>query len=349
MKVSIIVPVYNGYDFLGKCLDSLINQVYKNIEIIVIDDCSTDKTKEVIKEYTNKDKRIIAFYQSKNKGVSAARNVGIKASTGDYLMFVDSDDALTKEAIRRMVDVANKYDSDLVDSYHLLEYEKGNGKILTFTEKKVPKNVLCLGTIKDDIRVLNMTTYMTGKIIKKDLMDNLLFDETLRCYEDMPIEHKIKDRVKNYTFLNKPVYIYYQRPTSLVNTLGKSHLCFLEASKQIKEIYKDYDKNVKDDIEATLVTNMFLTAITKIVKNDDTIENNIELTQEFLKGVKNLFPNYKENKKIKSLVKKYLELFIVDKDKLKKFIIKTQNINFINLYFTYLSIKNKYILKNPLE
>lgn len=346
MKVSIIIPSYNSQDYLERCLDSVVNQVYKNIEIIIIDDASTDRTKEIIKKYAEKDARIIPFYQTINKGVSASRNVGLRASTGEYIMFVDSDDSLTKDAVRRMIDISNKYNSDFVDSYHLLEYTKSNGKIVKFTEKKVPKKVLVMGNLNENTNILNMATYMTGKLIKRNLFDGLQFDESLRRYEDMVLEHQIKTRIKNYVFMNRVIYIYYQRPNSLVNALGKDHLCFNMAVKKVKEVYEGYDVNIKKEIEAMLVSNMFLTCITKVVKNNDTLDNNTKLAKEFLLDIPNIFPNYKDNKKINSIIKKYIDKFISNEDKLKNFIKKTKNINFINLYFTYLSIVNKYDINN---
>ncbi len=349
MKVSIIVPVYNGEKDLSTCLNSLINQIYKDIEIIIIDDASTDNTKEIIKKYADKDNRIIPFYQSQNKGVSAARNIGLKAATGKYIVFVDSDDFLTKDAVRRMIDISIKYNSDFIDSYHMLYYINKKGKIVSFTEKKVPKKLLILGSLKENPKLLNMSTYITGKLIKKSLFEGLLFDENLKCYEDMVLEHQIKKRIKNYVFMNKVVYIYYQRPNSLVNTLGKKHLCYIDASSKVKEIYEDSDSNIKEEIESMLVSNMFLTCLTKVVKNDDTIYNNTKLAQEFLVNVTNLFPNYKENKKISKFVKKYIDIFINNEEKLMKFIKKTKNIDFVNLYFKYLSIINRCELKNRLE
>lgn len=349
MVVSIIIPTYNVESYLEKCLDSVINQVYKKLEIIIVDDASTDKTKEIIKKYTNKDKRIIPFYQTINKGVSASRNIGLNASTGEYIMFVDSDDLLTKDAVRRMIDISNKYDSDFVDSYHLFEYTKPSGKIAKFTEKKIPKKLLVMGSLKENLKILDMSTYVTGKLIKKSLLKGLQFDETLRRYEDMFFEHQVKIRLKNYVFMNKIVYIYHQRPNSLVNTLGKEHLCFNQSARKVKEIYEDYDEDIKTKIEAMLVSNMFLTCLTKVIKNDDTLDNNAKLAKEFLLEISDIFPNYKENKNINSIIKKYIDKFISNEDKLKKFIKKTRNINFINLYFTYLSIVNKYDIKNPLE
>lgn len=140
MVVSIIIPAYNSEKFIRRCLDSVVNQIYKNIEIIVVDDASTDNTEKIIKEYAEKDNRIRPFYSSENKGVSFSRNIGLKASTGEYIMFVDSDDELTKDAIRRMVDIANKYNSDYVDSYQIIKYAKNNKEYM-FTEFKLPKNI----------------------------------------------------------------------------------------------------------------------------------------------------------------------------------------------------------------
>ena len=349
MKVSIIVPAYNAEKFLSKSLDSIVNQVYKNLEIIVIDDASTDNTKNIIKEYANNDDRIIPFYQTENKGVSAARNVGLKVATGDYIMFVDSDDEITKDAIRRMIDLADKYDSDFIDGYHLLYFKKKNGKLVSFTEKKVPKKVLVMGSLKDNIKILDMYNYVTGKLIKKELLDGLEFDESLKRYEDLVLEHQLKQRIKNYVFMNKAVYFYYQREDSLVNTLGKKHLCYLEAAEKVKEIYKDSEKELQDKVEAILFNTMVLTLVSKIIKNDDPIKDNVKLVKDTLNKLVELFPNYEENKNISKLIKKKVKLYLINEDKIKKLIKRTIKINFINLYFNFLSLKNKYEIKNPLE
>lgn len=342
MLVSIIIPTYNSQNFLKRCLDSVINQIYKKIEIIVVDDASEDDTKKIIKYYSEKDSRIIPYFQSLNKGVSISRNIGLKAASGDYIMFLDSDDELTKDAIRRMVDISNRYKSDFVDSYNLLEYKKKNGKIVRFTEKRLPKKTLVLGNINDNIKILNMNTYIKGKLIKKSLFDGLEFDENLRCYEDLVLEHKLKRRLNNYTLINKPIYIYYQREDSLINTFGENHLFFLEAARKVKENYKECNKQIRDEIESMLFNNMFLTCLTKVVKNEDSIDNNVMLAKNFLKEIIQIFPQYKENKKINILIKKYIYKFTNNEIKLKNFIKKTKNINFISLYFNYLSIVNRY-------
>ena len=344
MKVSIIIPAYNVEKYIASSLNSAINQVYKNIEIIIVDDASTDRTKEIIKEYANKDKRIIPFYQSQNKGVSAARNVGLRAATGDFILFLDSDDYLTKDAIRRMIDLQDKYNCDFIDSYHLLYYKKKNGKIVSFTEKKLPKKTLVLGSLNDNVKVLDTYTYITGKLIKKELLDGLEFDESLSRYEDLVFEHELKKRIKNYCLMNRPIYFYYQREDSLVNTLGKKHICYLESAKKVKSIYSNYNNEIKSQIEALLFQNMVFTLFTKIIKNNDTIDENVNLSIDLLKQLIELFPEYENNKNINKILKNNVKKFINNKKKLKRFIKMINKIDFIKLYFNNMAIFNKYKL-----
>lgn len=349
MKVSVIMPAYNAQNYIRRSLDSVVNQVYKNLEIIIVDDASTDSTKKIIKEYADKDDRIIPFYQSENKGVSSARNVGLKAVTGDFVVFIDSDDEFTPDAIRRMVDMADKYNSDFIDSYHLLYLKKKNGKTVSFTEKKMPKETTAFGSLKDNIKVLDTYTYITGKLIKKELLKDMEFDETLSRYEDLVFEHELKTRIKNYCLMNKPVYYYYQREDSLVNTLGKKHLCYLDAAKIIKKIYSKYNNEIKEKIESILFTNMILTLFTKVIKNNDSLDENTQLASHTIGETIKVFPKYNDNKYINKHIKNRVNIYINDKEKLKKFIKKINKINFIKIYFKYMSIFNKYTLKNPFK
>lgn len=123
-KVSIIVPTYNGEKYIKKCVESIMNQTYSNIEIIIVNDGSTDSTKKIIEELKRKDNRI-KLYSNKNKGVSFSRNFGIDKSTGEYIFFVDSDDHIKPNTIEIMMDIIKKYDCDVVRCNYMVEKEDG--------------------------------------------------------------------------------------------------------------------------------------------------------------------------------------------------------------------------------
>lgn len=130
--VSIIVPVYNGEKTIERCLASLRNQTYKNIEVIVADDGSSDHTRRVLGKYADLDKRFRIIYK-KNTGVSDSRNTGIEAAKGKYIQFADGDDWLTKDAVRRLVEISERSRCDMVisDFYRVVGkniYKKGHIK-----------------------------------------------------------------------------------------------------------------------------------------------------------------------------------------------------------------------------
>ena len=113
-KISVIVPIYNSEKFLNKCLDSIVNQTLREIEIILINDGSVDSSYQICERYAEYDKRIILINQE-NKGVSSARNAGIEKASGEYLGFVDSDDYIEAEMYSKLYNSAKRYDADLVN------------------------------------------------------------------------------------------------------------------------------------------------------------------------------------------------------------------------------------------
>lgn len=343
-KVSIIVPVYNAEKYLPRALNSILNQSYKNLEVILIDDASTDKSKEIIKKYVSKDDRIRPFYSEINNGVSKSRNIGLKSFSGDYVFFMDADDYIVEDAIKIMLEASEKYDGDVIDSYHLIIYTNKN-KEYYFTESKVPKEVLVMGNLNDNIDVLTKSTYITGKIIKKELLDGLTFNEDLRRYEDLVFEHQLKLRLKNMVFLNQVLYYYYQVSDSLINTLGKKHDAYLDAAKEVINLYKNSNEDIRLRIEALLFTNGFLTGITKVIKNDDTIEENSKLLKNYLSQFDDIFITWKDNNYINKYIKNYILKLINNNKKIYKLVKRTRKIDFIKLYFNSLSKINKYKIK----
>ena len=338
-KVSVIVPIYNASEYLSRSIESILNQSYENLEIILIDDCSTDNSKEIIKKYALKDTRIKPFYSEVNQGVSKSRNIGLKSVSGDYVMFMDADDYIVKDMIKIMLEKAIKYNSDMIDSYHLIIY---NNK--TFLEHKPLKKDLVLGN-KDNIEMITKSSYITGKLINTKLIKGLLFNENLRRYEDLVFEHELKLRVNNYCLIKDVLYYYYQVTGSLINTLGEKHKVYLEAAKIVLDLYKNENKESRLTIESMLFTNAFLTGITKVIKNDESLEYNEKLLKDYLEESSKIFKTYKENKYINSIIKKFFDKLLNNDKSLNKFVKNTKKRDFIKPYFTVLSLINKYKVK----
>ena len=120
--ITIIVPIYNVEQYLPKCIDSIINQTYQNLEIILVDDCSTDGTYKILEDYAKKDNRIKLIRNEKNLQNAETRNVGIRVATGKYLYFIDSDDWIDSDYIENMVEAAEKSEADVVMNLGVYHY-----------------------------------------------------------------------------------------------------------------------------------------------------------------------------------------------------------------------------------
>lgn len=334
-KVSVIIPAYNSSKYLDKSINCLLNQSYDNLEIIIIDDASTDNTKKIIKQYALKDSRIMPFYSEINQGVSKSRNIGLSVFQGDYVVFLDADDFIKKDAIKIMVEKAILYDADLIDSYHALINKKKK-----FLEHKKLRKDLVLGN-KTNKDMITKSSYITGKLIRRDLVEGMNFDESLSRYEDLLFEYELKLKLKNYVLIKDVLYYYYQVTGSLINTLGERHFAYLDSAKKILSLYKNEDKVIKDKVEGLLFSNAFLTGITKVIKNDKSIKENNKILYDYFSEFNGIFIGFEENKEINSLMKRIVKKIIKSEKSRNRIIMFCNKIDFIKLYFRYLSIMYK--------
>lgn len=205
--ISVIVPVYNIRQYLEKCIESIIDQTYRNLEIILVDDGSTDNSGEICDFYSNKDSRINVLHQE-NKGLSAARNAGMKVARGDWLAFVDGDDWIESNMFEKMLDIGKEYDADLVLSRFKfatakIEFEKendhdaisifeGSELIEEYIQKK--KNCMISPSVWD-------------RLYKKEILDGLLFPEG-RVHEDICFTVDVFCRCKRAVYIDHPFYNY---------------------------------------------------------------------------------------------------------------------------------------------
>lgn len=218
-KISIIIPIYNATEFLDKCLGSVINQTYKNIEIICVNDGSKDDSLEILRKYEKKDNRIVII-DKKNAGVSAARNDGIRKSTGEYITFVDADDWLEANTIEILYNTLIEQNVDVVRGNYYLNIDSENyestGSLAGLENKK-------LLTVQEDFVDLVMEKLLDARLlcyvwlllIKREyVMKTTLFREDTLLMEDTIFYNELMDKINSIYFLDVPLYHYYCNPDS---------------------------------------------------------------------------------------------------------------------------------------
>lgn len=211
-KVSIIIPVYNAEMFLKDCVDSIINQTYEDIEILLINDGSTDKTGNMCEEYAKKDQRIVVIHKE-NGGVSSARNVGINKSSGNYIMFVDSDDWIENDTIHFLVNIQEKNDYDIImfGAYHenlvLNTIQKSNCKSRILDYNSEVKKILPILIKTEQINPLWNKMYRSD-IIKTN---NITFEETINIAEDALFNYRFFLKINTCYILDECFYHYMIR------------------------------------------------------------------------------------------------------------------------------------------
>lgn len=237
--ISIIVPVYNVEKYLEKCLDSLVNQTYKNIEIIVVDDGSTDSSGLIAEQYSSMYENVNVIH-TENGGLSAARNVGINCADGEYIAFVDSDDWVDCNTYEILLGLINKGQYDFVSFGLLKEFGTETQHIVIADDFEVynKKEIFC--EILDDNSVAG---YAWNKLIKQSVIGDERFDESLLSCEDIDFCVRIAAKSQNVIHTKSNFYHYRQRIDSMTGDLGYSErkLSVIKAYEKIMPEYKKYD------------------------------------------------------------------------------------------------------------
>lgn len=233
--ISIIVPVYNMERYLDDCLSSLVNQTYRQIEIILVDDGSTDSSYQLCKKYKEHDERIVLISQD-NAGLSAARNVGIENSCGEWLFFLDSDDMLRADALSVLLAIANRLDTDIVCgdfSYN----ESELSKCIPF------ENVSYRLIDKKLLHYSIISNHACGKLYSATLFkDTGIRYPINRRYEDIATTYLLFDKACSIGSTKEALYFYRQRSDSITSTPSMKDIQDLWATyKEAKAYYSDHD------------------------------------------------------------------------------------------------------------
>ena len=219
LKVSVIIPMYNVSEYIERCILSVLNNTFKNLEIVLIDDGSTDDTLAIVTKIQRNDKRIKLIHQE-NAGVSAARNVGLDSATGDYICFVDSDDWLDINFFENLVDLIIKHNCDIVCCEHIDVYSHSDAYNTDNTCDSV--NIRC----GHDLLKLKAKGYIWGKIYKKSIINNNRFELGAKIAEDDLFNTEILADNLNCVcvFSGIPLYYYFRRSDSAVRSFSGSSL-----------------------------------------------------------------------------------------------------------------------------
>lgn len=213
-KISVIVPVYKVEKYLPKCLDSIINQTYKNLEIILVDDGSPDNSGKICDEYAEKDSRIKVFHK-KNGGLASARNAGIAVMTGDYVTFIDSDDYIKENMIERMAELRNKENADVVQ----ISFEREESEFdKQCSYDACPSIIVGKENIKNYALDRIYRPEACGKLYKTLLLEKIRFDEKIKYAEDLEFGLRFYKNVKKALICDEKLYFYRQNNNSLTSS-----------------------------------------------------------------------------------------------------------------------------------
>lgn len=234
--ISVIVPVYNVEKYLCRCVDSILNQTYPYLEIILVDDGSTDNSVKICDEYAKKDSRIKVIHK-RNGGVSSARNVGLQNVTGEFVTFVDSDDYLESTCLEKMHNGMIKSNVDLV----VVRWKNQDGIIKigntdeTFKEKMINQGQL---------PTIGLLTTVWGHLYRKKQLADISFDEEIFYGEDIlfSVNYFFSRNGKKMLLINEPLYIYYEdRVDAATNQrFNRKMLSEIEAVKRVTELIQPY-------------------------------------------------------------------------------------------------------------
>ncbi len=298
--ISIIVPVYKTEQYLDRCLDSIVNQTYKNLEIILVDDGSPDNCPQMCDEWKTKDSRIRVIHKE-NDGLANARNSGIEIASGDYMMFADSDDFLEKDMIDFLLNLSLKYDADVSRCGFYFDYENG--------EKKSAGNDKDIKLPDYDERMIDLATggHISGvawnKLYKRNVIISHPYSKKDGCSEDIMHNYRVYKDIKKSVFCNIPKYHYVIRENSITNnTFGYGAFDIIRAKQIILDGEGDNEKILPYAIQG-YITSAFI-VLSGCIRNNACMDRYNDLRNSIIKHRRLIIKSgiFTKRNKIKTLL-----------------------------------------------
>jgi len=287
VKVSIIVPVYNVEAYLDKCLNSLVHQTLKEIEIVVVNDGSKDDSYKIIKKYKEKYSDKIVYIEKPNGGVSDARNVGLSYASGEYIGYADSDDYADVTMFEKMYVKAKEDCLDMIACDYYYVY----GKKLIFQSA-------CMREF-NDIKMAIRGRVIWNKIIRREILkDNkTTFPLGMHPYEDVAFFYKVTPHIRTIGLVKEPLYYYVHRESSITNTPNERAITdVFRAWDDIIEYYREHSLFEEHEIqlEYNCIRSFLNGSFFKMVKIKDRRLRK-RLLRENWQKLSDLFPNWRKN------------------------------------------------------
>lgn len=267
--VSVIVPAYNIEEHIGRCLESILNQTYRNLEIIVVDDGSNDQTRGIIDQYAKKDKRIVVIHK-KNGGVSAARNSGIDIASGDYISFVDGDDQIENDMYETLVTMLETENADIAHCGYRMVFPNRTDYYYNTKIKKIQTQEeglidLLLGE--------KIQPTLNNKLYRRNLFKNIRLDEKLKINEDLEVNYRLFKKSRKSVYYDIALYFYMIRSSSA----SKTNSTFIKLRDSLDVLNRIYQNENNEKVKAT-VYYRYIYLLMSICRTKDM--------QEEIKGLK---------------------------------------------------------------
>ena len=279
-KVSVIIPVYRAEKFIHECIESVLNQTHTDLELILVDDGSPDNSGAICDEYALKDNRIKVFHQQ-NGGVCAARNKGLDMATGDYILFLDSDDYMPKDALETLYNDATQNDADIAI-----------GRIFCNTESAEFDNNLQVWTGTEAlIKASEDHPALYGcwsKLFKRELVEDVRFVEGRKVHEDGYFLFLTLIKLPTITVRNKCTYIYRYNPDSASHEAFSEKYFdvlyfFNEKKKIVDEQFPELSEKFNNKLVKAHITMLHLFCKTKEKKYNKDVKNSIKMVRKYSK------------------------------------------------------------------
>lgn len=284
--ISVIVPIYNSSDYLIKSISSILSQTYKNIEIILIDDCSKDNSLDICKKITKNDARVQLLKNDCQKGAAYSRNLGIKLSKGKYVCFVDSDDEVNENYVEYLYNLLIKNSADMSIGCYLVKSDK---KEIFFKNNNLKKVMVPEECLEKVLCSNGISVSLCAKLFSRKALNNIIFPEGY-MYEDDAKIYNIIMNCDRIAYGSECIYTYYKRKNSVM-TLGFSdkRLILLKYAEDIKkDILSKYPK-LQKYVEKKIIDYHFsILRQMCFSKLNDSQENEKQKIVKFLKEKKDI-------------------------------------------------------------